>query len=627
MKNLLSFIRWKFVIPASILVASVLIFFIVFFDPILAQSIEWAGSRINGAKVNVSGLHTKLFQGRLSIGNLQVTDKEHTMKNILEAGPLAFQLSFYDLFSKRVIIPEASFGGLQFNTDRKSDGKLTFPPKKKKDEKPSAAEKLAEKYKDQFQVNLGEMKTDAKSKIEFDAKDLALTKQADALKVKADSLPDEWKQKVDGLNINERLKTVEAQVKEIENTSTKGNDALTSIPEGLKKLKQVKSDLEQIKSDLKNSKETLTSDVKNLKQGITGLQDAKKKDMDDLLSRLNLDFANPKRLIDGMMGGAILGKVKTALHYVEVARKYLPSKKDEEIPPKPRSGGMDIEFPKPAAPPRFWLKKASLSGIYQDVSASGVLTHLTSSPSRIGKPLFADMKGTKGSNQFLAEILADHTTDISNDSLSLQAKNLSVTKLIQDGQLAAAIKEGTGDLSMAMAVSGDDQISGFVRMDMQKLILDETTFLTQMNIPMSGNLSREDGIKADFAKNIARGLGKMADIQVKAEIGGTWADPSIRLSSNLDDMIKKIVKDSFGSVVDGQRKELEAKLDSILVSRKAELDQKAAGLQAKVNDLLGGLDSKVQEQINKSSKISLGGGDAKSGLPLKVPSLDKLFKK
>ena len=79
MKNFLSFIRWKFVIPTGILVAAILVFFTLFFDPLLARSLEWVGSQANGAKVNVSGLHTKLIKGRLSIGNFQVTDKDHTM--------------------------------------------------------------------------------------------------------------------------------------------------------------------------------------------------------------------------------------------------------------------------------------------------------------------------------------------------------------------------------------------------------------------------------------------------------------------------------------------------------------------------------------------------------------------
>src|SRR5262245_19054773 len=98
MKTLLSWVRWKYMAPLSIVALALLVFFILFFDPLLARAIETIGAKINGAKVDVAGLKTKFVAGRLSIARLQVADKDQPMQNTLEAGPLVFQMSLSDLF-------------------------------------------------------------------------------------------------------------------------------------------------------------------------------------------------------------------------------------------------------------------------------------------------------------------------------------------------------------------------------------------------------------------------------------------------------------------------------------------------------------------------------------------------
>ena len=75
------------------------------------------------------------------------------------------------------------------------------------------------------------------------------------------------------------------------------------------------------------------------------------------------------------------------MKYVEVARKHMPSKKEKDsVRERPRDEGTDVTFPTPAAPPKFWLMKAGLDGLYQGIAASGSLTHLASDPARVGKP-------------------------------------------------------------------------------------------------------------------------------------------------------------------------------------------------------------------------------------------------
>jgi hypothetical protein len=55
---------------------------------------------------------------------------------------------------------------------------------------------------------------------------------------------------------------------------------------------------------------------------------------------------------------------------------------------------------------------------------------------------------------------------------------------------------------------------------------------------------------------------------------------------------------------------------------------KLADVQGKLNGVLGGHESKIQQKIQEATGINLSGKDGASPIPgLKVPSLDKLFKK
>lgn len=627
----IQFIRWKFVGPVGIFIAAIVVFFTIFFDPLLSKGLEIAGSRVNGAKVDVGGLKTKLFQGRLTIQRLQVTNKEMPMQNIVDVGPLSFQVMFMELIKKRVIIPEASIEGLQFNTARKTSGAMPRLKEKQESGEPSAAAKLAAKYSDRFQVNMSNVKFDAKEKITFDEKDTEVYKQGEALKAKAEGLPDEYKAKVDALNVDGRLKDIEKKLDDVKKTNVKGVEAITTIPEGLRKLKEARADLDKLKSDVKAVRDQASADVKSVQSGILSLPAAKQKDIDNLMSRLNLDFLNPKRLVDGMVGPAILGRVHTILGYVQTARRAMPSKQEaESLPPKPRDTGEDIRFWSPAALPRFWLQKSMLSGSFQGITASGILQHVTSNPPRVGKPATLDLKGAQGGRTFTGNVTIDHVTDTKKDSLNFELKGLDVAQMAGSGAVADFISDGSGSADVAFKAVGETDISGRIGLGLTKLKLNRQALFEQVGAPvgLAANASREDRIKHDLMAKIATALEQLPLVSIEAKISGTWDDPDLAIDSNLDNEVSRIIKSSVGDVVAGQKKELEDKLQNIVKEQSASLSAKLTDLQSKLNGNLGGHEAEINKKIEEATGINLSSSEKGSPIPgLKIPSLDKIFKK
>lgn len=580
-------IRWKYAAPLLIFIAALLVFFILFFDPLLARGIQKFGGKANGAKVDMSGLKTKFLTGRLSIANLQVADPDSPMNNRLEAGPLVFQLSLSDLFSRRVIINEATLSGLAFNTPRKTSGVLPKIQVKKTaaGDPPGAVSQLTEKYKDRFKLNIESIKSDAKAKIDFDPKDLQLVKTGEALKEKAQGLPALWDQRAKNLNVDERLKKAEDQLKAIRSTPTQGSEALSAIPASIKKLKETKAELDGLKKEILQVKSSASTDINEIKSGASGLSQAKKKDVDDLMSRLNLDFANPDRLVEGIIGPLVLQRFQMVFHYIQLARRHMPSRKEKEtLPLRPRAKGMDIEFPTLAAPPTFWLMKAVLDGTYESTHASGSLSDLTSDPARVGRPFTVDLKGAQGSKTFSFQSVLDHTGEISKDSLAFQTTGAEVV----------------------LSLVGEENLGGQIKLTLPALKLDETS---------------------PVMRSIARAIEGMKEVTVNAQIYGTWKDPSLKISSNLSPVLSSVLKDSVANAAQDQRKQIEARLDQILADKQKEVEAKVAGLDGKLGQFAD-LEAKVQQKISEATGINLGDADGDSPIPgLKIPSLKGLFKK
>lgn len=608
MINPFKWIRWKFVIPFIILIALIVIFFRVFFDPLLEAGLEKIGGKINRARVDISGLHTKIFRGRITIQDIQVADPDIEMKNTIQMGPLAFEMDFPQLLTKRFIVPEAKMDGIRFATDRKVSGKLIIKPKKKrKDGKPSVVARLAEKYEKQFVLTLDTVKGDAKKKIEFDPKQTQIVKQSNAIKDKATALPNEWETRVKNLDVEGRLKKAEKDLKTVKETKTDGVQALVAIPQAIQKLGQVKTDIKQIKTDVEDTKTSLQAEIKNLKDQVKALEDAKQADINELASRFNLDFADPKRLVEGIVGPVVLTRAKKIMGYVEMVREHMPSKKEQEaIPQKPRATGMDILFPRPQDPPRMWLKNASLSGQFEKIALAGSLLDLNTNPARVKKPTVLKMKGQKEGSVFDLLASIDHTTDIKKDGFSLSASNLSVPQFVSSGAFGKSISQGRADARLALNAIGKSDIGGHIQFELSALQFDREKLFGELKLPALGSKVKiEDELKLSFVQNLVTSIEAMPQIQINAKIKGTWDDPSLEISSNLENVFSRVIKETIGNVVREQKQKLEAEVNKILEREKAELSAKINQFQTQYLDKMGLMDGQIQALLTDATGINL----------------------
>jgi hypothetical protein len=182
---------------------------------------------------------------------------------------------------------------------------------------------------------------------------------------------------------------------------------------------------------------------------------------------------------------------------------------------------------------------------------------------------------------------------------------------------------------LILSLLGEKNIGGDITISFKNLKLKKEELLQQAGVAPGASLSKDDQLKSRFVNDVAQAIESAPKVDVSAQIFGSWADPSLRITSNLTSLLSDVIKKSVGNLVQDQRKELEAKLDQIIKDKTGDIQAKVGPLEEKLNGQFGGIEKKIQEKVSEASGINLSpAGGGSSPLPdLKVPNLKKLFKK
>ena len=93
-------IRTGAVVPSLIFLALIYGYFFFFFDGHLRRGIEFAATRIHGAEVDVGSVHTSFLHASFRLNDLEVTDKEHPERNLVQVGEIHFA-ALWDALEKQ----------------------------------------------------------------------------------------------------------------------------------------------------------------------------------------------------------------------------------------------------------------------------------------------------------------------------------------------------------------------------------------------------------------------------------------------------------------------------------------------------------------------------------------------
>ena len=613
-------IRTGAVVPSLILIVLIGVYFAFFFDGNLRRALEYAGTHINGAEVDVARVSTSFLHANLEINGIQLTDKEHPELNTIEVGAIKWQMSWDALLRAKILVDEASILNIQALTKRKNPGYVVPPPPPEvKDGKPTAldqvqAEVAAEAkkkyngnflgdvagvlggtdYKDQLKNIEGSLKSDAKIKM--------LEKELNDKKI-------QWEERIKALPQGKELEAYNVRIKALKFDINNPGELAKNIGEAQKIINEAQDKVKQIDQTQKD----LKGDVGNYQQAYKDLEKMVREDIRDMQSRLKLPNIDAKEFSQQLFMNMIEKKLGSMAKYVELARQYAPPKKTEAqqaeakaaqvVPPK-RGSGKNYRFPITTGYPLFWLKHAAISS---EVSSSeysgnvkGEIKDLTTDPPFIGKPTLILVHGEFPKQDVTgvdAKITLDDTTNTARESMVMKVSHFPV---------APTTLSDAPDVRLALQkASGESEINAtFVN---QEITMNMRNNFNQIQY----DLQAKNKIVQELIDAVLKGI---PVVNVNADIKGSFSNFDVHINSNLGDELSKGFQKQLQAKINEAQAQLKNLVDTKIGAEKnklkAQLDSFSGGLTKDVDGKKGDAD-KVVKQAQDQFNAQKGGGTKK----------------
>jgi uncharacterized protein (TIGR03545 family) len=584
--------RWKGIIFIAVLVGIFIILTIIFTDAWLEHQLESLGTNAVGAKVEIDGFDLSFIGLHIKWERLQVTNPKKTMKNMIETGHCEFNMEFWPLLSKKVIIENVQMSDLRSNTDRETDGKIVKKKKVegKKPAKPSVVSKTLDKIQNEMEEAPALQLKAAATRINLDSilkiVDFKTPGRVDSLKTDLTNRYTAWEKRIDDFDFQEKYKENEKKITSIDINKIK---TIEDAKRGIDAIKDVKNSVEANAKLIKDTQRDLTGDLNLIKTTVGQIDNWIKADYERARSLARLPDFNAQNIGKFIFGQKLVAQLNQYLGYVSQARyyanKFKSDKPKEEKPP--RFKGQNIYFYDRNARPNFWIKKIDLSGQTVDqIELAGLVTNIVSDQRFINKTTDIHLKGSKegGISASLDGIL-NYLEEEPSEKFDLHYAGFSMnnTKLSDTKFLPNKLAKGVGSVESAFYFVAD-RFEGRIKFIADKLRFD----------------FKEAPKPKDKIDQIIRSIVQsITMIDIVAKLEGSPDGYKFTLNSNIDDLIVKKINQIIKDEVEKAKRQIRERVDKELQKYKKEaqnlIAQKEKELKAEI--------AKYEKEYQKLEKM------------------------
>lgn len=597
-------IRFEAIIPVAILSLITFIYFTFYFDHHMKKLIEYVGTQANGAEVNVDSVRTSFIRGSFDLDRLQVTDPDRATHNSIEIGNMHFQYLWDALLRMKFVVDDASINNIQLLKPRTSPGKVLPPEPAKPSKINELQNEVMAQVKNKYGANmLGDVLAileggDYEDQIQKIRGTLKSEARVNAMVADVNTKKAFWDGRIKELSDTSKLKQIETTLQAV-----KKEKNFIQQAQGVKKLNDLLKDVQNQYKEIERSSNKLQAEVKAVADYPKELQALVNEDIASLKNRFSVPQIDFKDMAMHLFAGQFAEYIAKARKYQALAEQYLPEKKDPEdvvIPPK-RSEGKNYDFPITTGYPLFWLKRAAISskGTADSYSGqvSGELTNVTTSPKQIKKPIVLDMKGDFPDVKVMgvkALITADFTRDISKQSALIQVNSFAVPEklFVNDAKLKFGFLNAIGTSTISATLQEQK-----VNMNWTSA-LNKPTFLVET----SNKLAKE------MLTNVVNGI---PVINIDGKASGSFKNLSMDITSNLGTELGQGLTREIGAKVTEAQNKINALVEEKIKNPKEQLMTAIGGNKnnlsqlGNLEDLFKKNENRIQAEI---AKLKSGGG-------------------
>jgi uncharacterized protein (TIGR03545 family) len=329
-----------------------------------------------------------------------------------------------------------------------------------------------------------------------------------------------------------------------------------------------------------------------------------------------------KGIAEMALGKDVIRKAYEYLGYIEMAKSKIQNSSDKPpIETPKRFKGQNIHFPIERAYPKFWIKKALISGgtdKTQDPQyfyAKGQVLNISNDQRITGYPITVDLMATKGQRTTLALGASfDRTKDLAVDKYKADLTGLPVKQMGfgRSDFLPTRVIDAVADASINVVVPGNQ--------------FDSNTKIALANMKLI--FEREpSGMVERIVRDV---LSSITGFNVNLRMWRNENKFDIAFSTDLDDQLAARTKQVIGAELAKIQADLKNKLNAKIAEKRAELEKlfnekkemvtaRVKEYENQVNEKLAMVEGKKKEIENrieqeKKKKTDEAGKKAKDAL-------------
>lgn len=578
----MAFLRWKGLIAFLIITSLIFGLWFLLIDRAIKEVIEFGGTKAVGAKVDLQKADLSLSPLGLTLSNLDVTDPDSPMTNMVHVDSIAFLMDFGKLLLGKVIVNEMTIDGIEIKTVRNKSGALK---KIKTGEKEKAEKAPATKSKAKPYLSL---KTVDTKKI-LEAEELETVLRINSFDKLLKMKNKEWQNTIKELPDDKKIKEYDKRFKEIQK-GLKGGPQ--KILKALDSAQRLQKDIEKELKSIKKASKDLKKDLKKIKAELKEIEGLPNKDLARLQSKYSLSPKGLSNLSLLVFGNKLDSFINSSLAWYEKVKPYLERamEKDEADKKPSRSEGANIKFREFNPSPDFLVEKSRLTLKIPAGEMKGEVRNITDNQLITAVPIsFAfsgtDLKGME-SVRLNGEIRrTDPSSPVENAILKIKNYDIKDVVLSDSGDFPVTLARAQTD----MEVTFNHKEGRF-----------DAEFDAEYNNVLFSAGTTEGASTLTLA--LASALSDVKRFKLKGKASGKSDDYKVKLSSDLDTVLKdavgKMIKKESDRFVSDLKKAIDSEVKGPLKKLKAE----AAKLGGSDKELSSKLKA-LKDQLKNSREL------------------------
>lgn len=566
---------------------------VLFAGKLVEKGIEYAGTEMVGARVDVDRVSLSLSPLGFQVARMQVTDPEHPMVNAFEVSEIDFFMDTAELLRWKTVITDMQIKGLRVNTPRSSSGAILRPA----EQQTPGPDQAGEQGAGSGLPVLGEVDVAAV----FQREELASLEHINRLRVDLGQAREQWKTALAGMPNEVKIASYRQRLQQVE-VKRSGNTA-----EDLKRLERARKELKKIRDELKadirlvdNTRKEVRLVSKTIKDSADDVSAMVNSDVERLREKYSLSPQGLSNISGLLFGEQVRMLLQESLIWyrklMPIYQRFEQSEADGEERPA-RFKGRDIRFPEQRPLPDFLVRKAGISMELPVGKITGEIRNLTSDQSVLGHPLTFHLFSKEMHDVQDIEITGsfNHVEQgNTHDSVHLIASHISLSdrEVLADQQFPLRL------LRARLDVEGDMELIGKELGANVKANFIDTSFA----VPFAG----KPGV---VAEGLAEAMKGVNGFDAAIVVSGALDNNQVKFSSSLDNVLKAAVSEQVSKAAAKLTTDLKQGLRQRLQEPQVGLEQELGELRRTAEDLdklRARLKAVEQEGENRRKELEAG---------------------